>query len=121
MLSGLSLHALACVHSAFGAALLMGWALGSSEASAGRGLASERVETRPVGALTGKIVYLNAGHGWTAANQSGGAWTTQRGETFEIVEDLLRPIGDQIHEVVLDNDDPGVTFEGPWSNSSSPV
>jgi hypothetical protein len=102
-----------------------------------------RVEQRPAGALSGKIVYLNAGHGWTAANQSGGAWTTQRGESFEIVEDLLngdfhafqaeslwnagativplRPIGDQIHEVVLDNDDPGVTFEGPWSDSSSPV
>ena len=101
------------------------------------------VEQRPAGALSGKIVYLNAGHGWTAANQSGGAWTTQRGETFEIVEDLLngdfhvfqaeslwnagativplRPIGDQIREVVLDNDDPGVTFEGPWSDSSSPV
>ncbi len=100
-------------------------------------------ESRPSGALSGKIVYLNAGHGWTASNLSGGAWSTQRGETFEIVEDLLngdfhafqaqslwnagativplRPIGAQPNEVVLDNDDPGVRFEGAWSDSVSSV
>lgn len=31
----------------------------------------------------------------------------------------MRPVGRQISEVVLDNDSPGVTFTGAWSNSSS--
>lgn len=33
----------------------------------------------------------------------------------------LRPVGHQTNQVVLDNDDPGVTFSGSWSNSSSTV
>ncbi len=101
------------------------------------------VGTQPEGVLTGKTVYVHAGHGWTANNLSGGAWSTQRPETFEMIEDLgnqdqlnffadylfragatvvpLRPIGHQPQEVVLDNDDGGVTFAGGWSNSSSPI
>jgi len=101
------------------------------------------VSQQPAGALSGKIVYLHGGHGWTADNLGAGAWFTQRPETFEIVEDFLnqdllrfqadslwrvgatvvplRPIGHQPHETVLDNDDPGVTFSGSWSNSSSPI
>ena len=31
----------------------------------------------------------------------------------------MRPVGRQINEVVLDNDSPGVTFTGAWTNSSS--
>ena len=98
---------------------------------------------RPAGALDGKIVYLHAGHGWTADNLGSGNWSTQRGENFEIVEDLLnqdmhtiqarslwnagativplRPIDHQPLEVVLDNDDPGVTFVGVWNDSLSPI
>ncbi len=101
------------------------------------------VGQQPTGALTDKVVYIHAGHGWTADNLNGGAWTTQRGETFEMVEDLgnvdqmtyladylfragatvvpLRPVGTQPHEVVLDNDDPGVTFVGAWSNATSTI
>ncbi len=46
------------------------------------------VGQQPTGALTGKIVYTHAGHGYTADNLSGGAWSSQRPETFEMVEDL---------------------------------
>ena len=66
-----------------------------------------------------------------------GSWTFQRGPGHEMIEDLgnidqmaflvdylfragatvvpLRPVGHQTNEVVLDNDDAGVTFEGDWS------
>ncbi|MEM9560374.1 MAG: GC-type dockerin domain-anchored protein [Planctomycetota bacterium] len=97
-------------------------------------------DAQPGGALSGKIVYLHGGHGWTANNLGSGAWFTQRPETFEIVEDLLnqdlmrfqadalwnagatvvplRPIGHQPIEVIVDNDDAGATFSGPWSDSN---
>jgi hypothetical protein len=90
------------------------------------------------GALDGKIVYLNGGHGFA---WDGSAWRTGRGETNEMVEDFgnqdqlrsyadyllragatvvpMRPIGHQLNEVVLDNDSAGVTFSGTWSNSSA--
>ena len=90
------------------------------------------------GALDGKIVYLNGGHGFAAA---GDVWRAGRPETFDMVEDFgnqdqlrfaaehllragatiapLRPIGHQPLEVVLDNDDAGVTFAGNWSDSGS--
>ena len=96
---------------------------------------------QPTGALSGRIVYIGAGHGWTARNTTDGSWYTQRPETNEMIEDMgnqdqmqfyanylwnagatvvpLRPIGDQTNEVVLDNDDPGVTFSGAWANGSS--
>jgi N-acetylmuramoyl-L-alanine amidase len=38
------------------------------------------------GALSGKTVYLSPGHGWTYTTSNG--WGTQRGNTFDIVEDL---------------------------------
>jgi N-acetylmuramoyl-L-alanine amidase len=41
---------------------------------------------RPPGTLTGKTVYLSAGHGFTWLN---GAWITQRTNNHGIVEDLL--------------------------------
>jgi len=41
--------------------------------------------TGTAGALAGKTVYLSAGHGWY---YNGSAWTTQRGNTVGIVEDL---------------------------------
>ena len=101
------------------------------------------VGAQPSGSLSGKIVYTHAGHGWTANNLSNGAWSTQRPELFEMVEDMgnqdqvtffadylfragatvvpLRPVGTQTNEVILDNDDPGVTFSGAWTDSSGGV
>src|SRR5687767_15015350 len=92
------------------------------------------------GSLSGRIVYLSAGHGWTF-NNSGNFWFTQRGNSHEIVEDYgnldqmnffatycfkagatvvpFRPLGYQTNEVVLDNDSAGVRFVGTWSDSSA--
>jgi hypothetical protein len=97
------------------------------------------VGTQPRGALSGKIVYAHGGHGITAANQGDGAWTFQRGPGNDMIEDLgnvdqmasfvdylfragatvvpLRPVGYQTNEVVLDNTDEGVTFEGDWADA----
>jgi hypothetical protein len=91
---------------------------------------------QPAGALSGRIVFTSGGHGWTA---SGSTWVLQRPVLLEMCEDYgnldqmtlfafycfnagatvvpLRPIGHQTNEVVLDNDDPGVTFSGAWSDS----
>lgn len=101
------------------------------------------VGTQPAGSLSGKIVYLHAGHGYVANNEGSGGWGFQRPLLFELIEDLsnqdmmtflaeylfnagativpLRPIGHQPSEVVLDNDSPGVTFFGAWSDSVSPI
>src|SRR5262245_47682907 len=101
------------------------------------------VGAQPRGGLTGKIVYAHGGHGITADNKNDGHWSFQRGEGFEMIEDLgnydqmsffvdylfgagatvvpLRPVGHQTHEVVMDNDDPGVTFEGAWKTGKGPV
>jgi hypothetical protein len=101
------------------------------------------VGSRPTGGLSGKIAYLHPGHGYE--NQDG-SWNFQRSEVAgtEVIEDLgtydqmnfladylfragativpLRPIGHQVNEVVLDNDSPGVTFNGAgWQNSTSTV
>lgn len=103
----------------------------------------EGVGTQPSGGLDGKIVYVHGGHGITAANTGSGSWSFQRPLLLNMVEDLgnkdqmdflvdylfragatiaaLRPIGHQPNEVVLDNDSPGVTFTGAWSNSSSTI
>jgi len=92
------------------------------------------------GSLAGRIVYMSGGHGWTF-NNSGNFWFTQRGVNNEMVEDYgnldqmnffaaycfnagatvvpFRPLGYQTNEVVLDNDSPGVSFVGAWSNSSA--
>lgn len=94
---------------------------------------------QPVGALTGVTVYASAGHGWTAGDT---AWYTQRPVLLEMCEDYgnidqlnyfvhyafnagatvvpFRPVGWQPLEIVLDNDDPGVTYSGTWSNGDSP-
>ncbi|CAN5206708.1 hypothetical protein BH11PLA2_BH11PLA2_44340 [soil metagenome] len=99
------------------------------------------VGTQPVGGLSGKIAYIHGGHGITADNLGTGSWSFQRGETNEMIEDLgnveqmtfladylfragatvvpLRPIGHQVNEVVLDNDDAGVTFSGGWTDSTT--
>ncbi len=104
---------------------------------------------QPQGALSGILVFCNGGHGWTAddldATPSDGdfGWYTQRGLTNGIVEDYgnldqlnmfaiacfnagatvipMRPLGEQPIERVLDNDDPGVTYTGAWTNSTSTI
>lgn len=97
---------------------------------------------QPAGALAGRIIFTSAGHGWTYHN-TGKVWYTQRAEANEVIEDYgnldqmtmfvfycfnagatvvpFRPVGFQTNEVVLDNDDPDVSFDGSWSDSTSTV
>ncbi len=93
---------------------------------------------QPAGALTGVTVYTTGGHGWTA----GSNWYLQRhsallgmNEDYGNLDMInyfvhylfnagatvvpLRPVGYQTIEIVLDNDDPGVTYTGSWNNSSA--
>lgn len=99
---------------------------------------SSNAARQPVGALTGVTVYLSAGHGWTALTSS---WGLQRPLLLGMCEDYgnidvlnytaafafnagatvvpLRPVGWQPIEIVLDNDDPGVTYNGVWSDGTS--
>lgn len=89
------------------------------------------------GALSGVVVFLEPGHGWY---ESGLGWQLQRPYLYLMVEDYgnldqlnylvhyvhnaggivvpLRPAGYQKIEVILDNDDPGVTYNGAWADSS---
>lgn len=98
------------------------------------------VGTQPTGALTGKIVYASAGHGWQW-NETLNRWATDRGNLLSLVEDFgnqdqltyyvdflhksgatvvpMRPVGRQLNEVVLDNDSAGVTFTGSWANNTA--
>ncbi len=93
---------------------------------------------QPTGALSGVTVFVSAGHGWTATDTT---WYLQRDVLLSMNEDHgnldmlnqfvqyafnagatvvpFRPVGWQPIEIVLDNDDPGVTFTGPWSDGSS--
>jgi hypothetical protein len=95
---------------------------------------------QPVGALSGRIIFMNGGHGWIFDPDH---WRLQRGVLNEMNEDAgnidqmnffatycfnagavivpMRPIGQQTNEVVLDNDDAGVTYTGSWANSTSPI
>src|ERR1044072_7184988 len=98
------------------------------------------VGTQPHGSLTGKIIYTHGGHGITAANESDGKWSFQRGPSQGMIEDLgnvdqmtflvdylfragativpLRPVGHQPNEVVIDNDDSAVTYSGKWTKGT---
>lgn len=98
------------------------------------------IGSQPSGALDDKIVYVHGGHGIEGQD---GSWGFQRPLLLDMVEDLgnqdqmshyvehlwnagatvvpLRPVGQQVNEVVLDNDDLGVTFSGPWGNGSGSV
>jgi hypothetical protein len=93
---------------------------------------------QPAGALSGRIVFMNGGHGWTWDPDY---WRLQRGTGNEMNEDYgnldqmnffaaycfnagavvvpMRPLGQQTNEVVLDNDDPAVTWAGTWFDSVS--
>lgn len=101
------------------------------------------VGTQPEGALSGKIVYTHAGHGFTANNTGSGAWGFQRPLLLNMIEDTgnqdqmtyfadylfragatvvpLRPVGHQPNEIILDNDDVEVTFTGAWSDSGASI
>jgi hypothetical protein len=92
---------------------------------------------QPTGALSGVTIYIGGGHGWTAGAS---AWFLQRPVLLNMCEDYgnidmvnltaayafnagatvvpLRPVGWQPIEIVLDNDDPGVTYTGTWSDST---
>lgn len=92
------------------------------------------------GALSGKIVFMNSGHGWI---YDPSYWRLQRPVLYEMNEDYgnldqlnffaqycfnagatvvsFRPLGHQTNEIILDNDDPSVTFAGSWSDSSGTV
>jgi len=92
------------------------------------------------GILSGRIVFMNSGHGWT---WFGSAWDLQRGVGNEMNEDYgnldqlqffaqycfnagatvvsMRPLGHQTNEIILDNDDAAVTWAGTWTDSSSPI
>ena len=100
---------------------------------------------QPHGALSGIVLYLSAGHGFTA-NASTNAWATGRGITYGMVEDMgtidqlnyfalqawkagativpMRPLGYQTNEVVIDNVDTAstlasrVTYGGNWGDTS---
>ncbi|HOA74258.1 MAG TPA: hypothetical protein PL151_02540 [Phycisphaerae bacterium] len=102
------------------------------------GVPSAHADGQPVGALTGVVVYCSAGHGWTAGTSS---WGLQRPLMHSMNEDYgnidqlnlfanycynagavvvpYRPIGYQTTEIVLDNDDAGVTFTGSWISDTS--
>ena len=94
---------------------------------------------QPVGALSGRVIFMNSGHGWT---WSGTSWYLQRptalasmNEDYGNLDQLnffaaycfnagaivasMRPLGQQTNEVVLDNTNAAVTFAGAWNNSSS--
>lgn len=96
--------------------------------------------TQPAGAMSGRIVFTSAGHGWA---WSGSAWALGRGVLNEMNEDYgnldqmslfayycfnagatvvaHRPIGNQTNEIVLDNDSPSVSFSAGWATSASSV
>jgi hypothetical protein len=94
--------------------------------------------TQPVGALSGRIVFTSAGHGW---DWTGSAWALGRDVLNAMSEDYgnidqmtmfafycfnagatvvpFRPIGFQTNEVVLDNVSLAVTWSGTWDDSTS--
>ena len=94
------------------------------------------------GALSGRVVFMNSGHGWTWSTNN--YWYLQRpvalnsmNEDYGNLDQLnffaaycfnagaivasMRPLGQQTNEVVLDNVSAGVTFAGSWADSISPV
>lgn len=95
------------------------------------------------GALSGKIVFMNSGHGWTWDSAFTPPWRLQRGTLLSMNEDYgnldqlnffatycfnagatvvsMRPLGHQTNEVVLDNTSPSVTWAGSWSDSTSTI
>ncbi|UCG17214.1 MAG: lamin tail domain-containing protein [Phycisphaerales bacterium] len=95
---------------------------------------------QPAGALSGVTVFAAASHGWF--DDSSG-WRLYRSLLYDMIEDYgnldqlnyfvhylfnagatvvpFRPVGYQTEEIVLDQDDPEVTYGGTWSDSTGPV
>jgi hypothetical protein len=95
---------------------------------------------QPTGALSGRIVFTNGGHGWTFDPDH---WRLQRPVLQQMNEDCgnidqmnffasycfnagavvvpMRPLGHQNNEVILDNDSAGVTYAGGWSDTDSTI
>ncbi len=96
--------------------------------------------SQPTGALSGRIIFTSAGHGWA---WSGTAWALGRPVLNSMNEDYgnvdqmtlfayycfnagatvvpMRPVGNQTNEVVLDNTSSAVSWRGVWSDSVSTV
>lgn len=97
---------------------------------------------QPVGALSGKTVFLSPGHGWYYASTLG-RWATQRGNWSGLIEDMsngeavLNHLARYLHNaganvwtcrerdfntnmVIVDNTDgaPGYTTSGTWTTST---
>ncbi|MFN7138168.1 MAG: immunoglobulin domain-containing protein [Limisphaerales bacterium] len=105
-------------------------------------LAAHSATAQPSGALSGRIIFMSGGHGWT--NSANNVWTLQRPLVWEMIEDYgnqdqttlfaeycfragatvvpFRPVGHQTNAVIMDNLSAGVTFSGLWQhNTSEPV
>jgi hypothetical protein len=98
---------------------------------------------QPMGALSGRVVFMNSGHGWTwYTNLTPNAWNLQRPTALNSMnEDYgnwdqlnffaaycfnagaiiapMRPLGQQTNEIILDNTN--ATFAGAWTDSTSTV
>ncbi len=99
---------------------------------------------QPQGPLSGKTVWLSAGHGWYWSTTLS-SWRSQRPNTYGIIEDfanaeavnyylarylwnagadvwLVRERAMTEHEVIVDNDSgaPAYTETGSWTTSSTP-
>ena len=108
-----------------------------------RGANPQIGQSQATGGLSGKTVWLSAGHGWLYYTSIDG-FTTQRGNTNEMVEDFgsieavnyylmrylynaganvwtVRERDMNTNEVIVDNDDgsPTYTETGSWATSSS--
>jgi hypothetical protein len=69
----------------------------SERRSAARTSSTPTASFKEQGALTGKVIYLSAGHGFTWVDGLG--WRTQRGNTNNIVEDLVST--ESIHQYLV--------------------
>ena len=100
---------------------------------------------QPAGALAGRVVFMNSGHGWTwFTNSASNYWSLQRPAALNSMNEdygnwdqlnffaaycfnagavvvSLRPLGDQTNEVVIDNVDAAASFAGAWTASTSTI
>ncbi len=98
---------------------------------------------QPKGALSGRLVFMNGGHGWTYDVDFSPPWRLLRGVGYEMNEDYgnidqlnffaaycfnagavvipFRPLGQQTNEVVVDNMSGAAVFSGTWYDSTSTI
>ncbi|MEO5801933.1 MAG: immunoglobulin domain-containing protein [Verrucomicrobiota bacterium] len=97
---------------------------------------------QPIGALSGRIVFMNAGHGWTYDPNFSPPWRVLRpspliemNEDYGNIDQLsflaaycfnagatvvaFRPLNHQTNEAVLNQDSPNVTYSGIWNISTA--